>query len=67
MATDARTSRGLLRGTVHDDVCNILGGVAGHAGIFGTAKEVAAIGQMLLAGGTYNDRRILSADVVRRP
>ena len=48
VATDARTSRGLLRGTVHDDVCNILGGVAGHAGLFGTAKEVAAIGQMLL-------------------
>jgi CubicO group peptidase (beta-lactamase class C family) len=51
---------------VHDDVANILGGVAGHAGIFGTAKDVAVIGQMLLNGGTYNGRRILSADIVKR-
>jgi CubicO group peptidase (beta-lactamase class C family) len=66
VATDARTSRGLLLGTVHDDVCNVLGGVAGHAGIFGTAREVAAIGEMLRIGGTYNGRRILSAEVVRK-
>jgi serine-type D-Ala-D-Ala carboxypeptidase len=66
VATDARSSRGLLRGTVHDDVANILGGVAGHAGIFGTAKDVAVFGQMLLNGGTYHGRRILSADVVEK-
>jgi CubicO group peptidase (beta-lactamase class C family) len=65
VATDARSSRGLLRGTVHDDVCNILGGVAGHAGLFGTAKDVAAIGEMLRIGGTYNGRRILSAAVLK--
>jgi CubicO group peptidase (beta-lactamase class C family) len=65
VATDARTSRGLLRGTVHDDVANTLGGVAGHAGIFSTAKDVAVIGQLLLNGGTYNGRRILSADIVK--
>jgi len=66
VATDARTSRGLLRGTVHDDVANILGGVAGHAGLFATAKDVAVIGQMLLAGGTYNGKRILSAATVKK-
>ena len=65
VATDARSSRGLLRGTVHDDVANRLGGVAGHAGVFGTAADVAALGQMLLDGGTHRGRRILSADVVR--
>jgi CubicO group peptidase (beta-lactamase class C family) len=66
VATDARTARGLLRGTVHDDVCNTLGGVAGHAGIFATAADVAVIGQMLLDGGTHNGRRILSAAVVEQ-
>jgi serine-type D-Ala-D-Ala carboxypeptidase len=66
VATDARSSRGLLRGTVHDDVCNTLGGVAGHAGVFGTARDVAAIGQMLLNGGTLNGKRVLSAAVVRQ-
>jgi CubicO group peptidase (beta-lactamase class C family) len=66
VATDARTSRGLLRGTVHDDVANHLGGVAGHAGVFATAQDVAVIGQMLLNGGTYQGKRILSAAVVKQ-
>ncbi|MFG1602730.1 serine hydrolase domain-containing protein [Actinoplanes sp. NPDC049265] len=66
VATDARTSRGLLRGEVHDDVCARLGGVAGHAGIFGTAADVAAIGQLLLDRGTYRGKRILSAEIVDR-
>jgi CubicO group peptidase (beta-lactamase class C family) len=65
-ATDARTSRGLLRGIVHDDVCNVLGRVAGHAGVFASAKDVAVIGQMLLNGGTYNGRRILSTAIVKQ-
>jgi len=66
VATDARTSRGLLRGTVHDDVANILGGVAGHAGVFATASDVAVIGELLLNGGTHNGKRILSAAVVKQ-
>ncbi|KOX08066.1 CubicO group peptidase (beta-lactamase class C family) [Micromonospora profundi] len=66
VATDARSSRGLLRGTVHDDVANHLGGVAGHAGIFASATDLAVIGQMLLNGGTYQGRRILAAATVRR-
>jgi CubicO group peptidase (beta-lactamase class C family) len=65
VATDARTSRGLLRGTVHDDVCARLGGVAGHAGVFGTAADLAVLGQMLLDGGTHRGRRILSTAVVK--
>jgi CubicO group peptidase (beta-lactamase class C family) len=51
VATDARSSRGLLRGVVHDDVANQMGGVAGSAGVFATARDVAAIGQLLLDGG----------------
>ncbi len=40
----------LLRGEVHDDNCYVLGGVAGHAGLFGPALDVAALGrQWLLA------------------
>ncbi|MGC5284982.1 serine hydrolase domain-containing protein [Micromonospora sp. DT231] len=66
VATDARSSRGLLRGTVHDDVANHLGGVAGHAGVFATATDLAAIGQLLLDGGTHRGKRILGAATVRR-
>ncbi|WP_240033289.1 serine hydrolase domain-containing protein [Micromonospora globbae] len=66
VATDARSSRGLLRGVVHDDVANHMGGIAGHAGIFSTAAEVAVIGQLLLGGGSYNGTRILSAEITRQ-
>jgi CubicO group peptidase (beta-lactamase class C family) len=66
VATDARSSRGLLRGVVHDEVANTMGGVAGHAGIFGTAADVAALGQLLLDGGVYRGRRILAGSTVAR-
>ncbi|WP_144123820.1 serine hydrolase domain-containing protein [Catellatospora sichuanensis] len=66
VATDARSSRGLLRGTVHDDVANQLGGIAGHAGIFASAADVAAIGQLLLDGGVHRGRRILAEATVRK-
>ena len=65
-ATDARSSRGLLRGVVHDDVANALGGVAGHAGLFASAADVAVIGQLLLGGGTYQGKRLLAEATVRR-
>ncbi|MDQ0366535.1 serine hydrolase domain-containing protein [Catenuloplanes indicus] len=65
-ATDARSSRGLLRGEVHDDISATLGGVAGHAGIFATAADVAVLGQVLLDGGTYRGTRLLSTSIVAR-
>jgi CubicO group peptidase (beta-lactamase class C family) len=38
----------LIRGEVHDENCAALGGVAGHAGLFGTARGVARLGRMCL-------------------
>ena len=46
-------------GTVHDQGAALMGGVAGHAGLFSTAEEVATIFQMLLNGGTYGGKRLL--------
>ncbi|UWZ38921.1 serine hydrolase [Dactylosporangium roseum] len=66
VATEARKARGLTRGVVHDDLCLALGGVAGHAGMFGTASDLAVLGQMLINGGEYGGRRILSEKIVRR-
>lgn len=48
--------QGLLQGEVHDPYAAIFGGVAGHAGLFGTADAVAAIGSALLRA--LNDRAI---------
>ena len=66
VATDAHTSRGLLRGVVHDDIANALGGVAGSAGLFTTAADLAVIGQLLLGGGQYGGKRLLAEATVRR-
>ncbi len=57
--------RPMIRGEVHDENAWSLGGVAGHAGIFSTAHDLAIFCQMLLNGGTYDGARILSAATVR--
>lgn len=57
-----------LRGEVHDDYAAALGGVAGHAGLFGTAAGVAAIARAVLraAQGMSDDRGGLSVAWTRR-
>ncbi|HEU4694439.1 MAG TPA: exo-beta-N-acetylmuramidase NamZ domain-containing protein, partial [Vicinamibacterales bacterium] len=51
----------MLRGVVHDPTARRMAGVAGHAGLFGTAADLSIFARMLLAGGRYNGTRILSA------
>ena len=46
----------LLRGDVHDPGSAMFGGVAGHAGLFSDAYDLAILEQMLLDGGTFNGR-----------
>ena len=53
-----------LRGEVHDPRAAKLGGVAGHAGLFSTADDLAVYAQTLLAGGTWNERRVLNSDTL---
>jgi uncharacterized protein YbbC (DUF1343 family)/CubicO group peptidase (beta-lactamase class C family) len=54
----------MLRGEVHDPRARLLGGVAGHAGIFSTAVDLSKICRMLLNGGTLDGHRILGAATV---
>jgi beta-N-acetylhexosaminidase len=49
-----------IRGEVHDENAFAMGGVAGQAGMFTTAPDLAAFCQMLLDGGIYAHRRMLS-------
>jgi len=58
------THRGMLWGSVDDENAWALGGVAGHAGVFGTAHDLAIFGQMMLNGGTYDGVRVLSKRAV---
>lgn len=54
-----------LCGYVHDEAAAFLGGVAGHAGLFSTAAEVAAVYQMLLDGGVWQGKRYLGEETCR--
>ena len=54
-----------LRGEVHDPRAHGLGGVAGHAGLFSTAGDLALFARMLLAEGELGGARVLSAKSVR--
>ena len=50
----------MLRGFVHDPTARRMGGVAGHAGLFSTAADLATYCRMLLNGGVHDGQRILS-------
>ncbi|HUK62641.1 MAG TPA: serine hydrolase, partial [Dongiaceae bacterium] len=58
-------NRQMVRGVVHDENAWALGGVAGHAGLFSTAGDLAVFSQMLLNGGVYDGVRIVSDSTVR--
>lgn len=46
----------LVRGFVHDEAAAMLGGVSGHAGLFGTVDDMAKLMQMYLQKGQYGGR-----------
>jgi len=54
----------LLRGYVHDPGAAMFGGVAGHAGLFSNANDLAVLMQMLLNGGTMNGKRYLTKKTI---
>lgn len=54
----------MLRGVVHDPTSRHMGGVAGHAGLFTTAADLARFARMILNGGELDGVRILKAETV---
>ena len=57
---------GLVRGKVHDENAWAIGGVAGHAGLFSSARDLTVFAQTLLNGGEYNGVRILKPATLAR-
>lgn len=55
-----------IQGEVHDPRAYHLGGVAGHAGLFSTAGDLARYAQMLLGRGQYAGRRVLKPETVEQ-
>ncbi len=55
-----------MRGQVHDPRAFRLGGVAGHAGLFSSARDLARFARMVLGGGALDGTRVLSEATVRK-
>jgi uncharacterized protein YbbC (DUF1343 family) len=55
-----------LRGVVHDPTARNMGGVAGHAGVFSTAGDLARFAQMMLNGGELDGVRVVSAATIQK-
>lgn len=64
-ATEYQPDRGLVWGNVHDEKAAAMGGVAGHAGLFSTADDLAVFTAMLLGEGSYGAAQILRPQTVR--
>jgi uncharacterized protein YbbC (DUF1343 family)/CubicO group peptidase (beta-lactamase class C family) len=60
----APTTTNLLRGVVHDPTARYMGGVAGHAGLFTTAFDLARFARMMLNQGELDGVRILKPETV---
>ncbi len=60
IAPTTTTDTGVIRGVVHDPTSSRMGGVAGHAGLFSTASDLARFARMLLNRGRLNGKQILS-------
>jgi uncharacterized protein YbbC (DUF1343 family)/CubicO group peptidase (beta-lactamase class C family) len=56
----------MLVGEVHDPRARALGGVAGHAGMFSTAADVARLCRMLVNGGVLDGKRIFKAETIEQ-
>ena len=52
---DPSLGRGRIRGTVHDENAYAMGGIAGHAGLFGTAADVAALARVFRDGAVIGN------------
>ncbi|HRG00401.1 MAG TPA: glycoside hydrolase family 3 N-terminal domain-containing protein [Bacteroidia bacterium] len=63
---DLKFRKQLVRGYVHDQGAALMGGVAGHAGLFGNANDVGVLMQMLLNKGEYGGQRLLDSSVIKQ-
>lgn len=55
----------LVQGEVHDETSSLLGGVAGHAGLFSTAEDLSTLCQVLLDKGIFNGGQFIKPETVK--
>ncbi len=61
---DLSPYRGVVKGFVNDDNAAMMGGIAGHAGLFGNIYDIAKLLTMLMNGGVYEGKRYLEAETI---
>ncbi|TWR28265.1 serine hydrolase [Mucilaginibacter achroorhodeus] len=61
---DRKDRKALLDGYVHDPTAALMGGVAGHAGLFASANDIAILYQMMLNRGTYGGVQYIKPETV---
>ena len=66
VAPTGKRAGAMIRGEVHDPRAHAIGGVAGHAGLFGTADDLGRYATMLLHHGVHDGKPILSSEAVTR-
>jgi CubicO group peptidase (beta-lactamase class C family) len=64
--TEVDSARGMVCGSVHDENAAAMGGVAGHAGLFSTARDLAIFARMMLNGGSVGSVSILEPATIAR-
>ena len=62
---DSLFRHGQLHGTVHDEGAALLGGLSGHAGLFGSANDLAKLVQLYAWNGRYGGQQLLKAETVQ--
>ncbi|MBI3501338.1 MAG: serine hydrolase [Bacteroidetes bacterium] len=62
---DVKFRKQLVHGDVHDPAAAMLGGVAGHAGLFSDANDLGVMMQLFLQGGEYGGKRFIDTATVR--
>ncbi len=65
VAPTTESTNGFWRGVVHDPTARRMGGVAGHAGLFTTAGDLARYSRMLLGEGELDGVRVFRPETVR--
>ncbi|HUA09996.1 MAG TPA: serine hydrolase domain-containing protein [Candidatus Acidoferrales bacterium] len=64
-ATEEDAWRGRVQGSVHDEKAHLMNGVAGHAGLFASAREVARMTEVFLAAANGREQRVLPPELAR--
>ena len=61
---DSLFRKTLIQGRVHDEGSALIGGVSGHAGLFGTANDLAKLIQLFLQKGKYGEVQYIDSDII---